>query len=379
MFQGQLPPAEAIFADPANRCRFAAQRGYTDLLYPIGVATELGVQFIPTEFQAHDEASFTKAYAPDQDQRFLADWAIYEQSQRAIVDWFINPSKLRTGAAGGGISEDYRLATDGNLFVDLVDPTRGLQRAVDAFDDKFHPSVNDILKVVDKNGAHVFTVARENVMATGYDFPAGFTTTPIPATDDELTKAGGLKAYYARGGFVIDRRVMAGKVAVHQTDVRFGKGYFSCNGTPAMEVVTLSGENSYGYDVFITVGDPQYTIRIVAIDAPWYSEAIGAIVDTIRALGNLFCGNKSQIAAGVSKVPPVTPPSAIATIAVISAAKLCGDPEIPLPPSATVPPLIPPPKTLTMGLLPWQMIALAVLGLGAGYFLAKPHKTTTTG
>jgi hypothetical protein len=375
LFAGTLPPAEAIFTNPVERCRFAAQRGFTDTLYPIGVATELGVQFIPSMFQAEDEATFTQSYTPDKDQRFLADWAIYEESQRQLVNYFIHPGEF-VRVDFPGIGESYRMATNADLFVDLIDPSRGLQRAVDAADAKFgHPSLNDLLKVVDKNGAHVFTVARENVQATGYDFPAGFTTTPIPATDDELTKPGGLKAYYARGGFVLDRRVLDGRLPVHQTDLRFGKGYFLCGDTPAMEVVTLSGENAYGYNVYVTVGDPNYTMRIEAIDAPWYSEAYGAIKDTILAVARLFCGNKAQIAAGVSKVPPVTPVTAIVTVAVVAAAHLCGDPDAPLPPSATTPPPIPPPPPpISLGLAGWQIAALAILGASVGYVLARPKK-----
>jgi hypothetical protein len=353
-------------------CERAAKTGYIDLLYPIGTIVEFGVPFAPTDLGSDHQNTLKSTYTPNAEQRFMATWAIYAASQDSLARIF-----------------DKRLASVPDLYVDLVDPTRGIQKIVNAS----NMSVMDVLKFVPSGMNHpIFT-----------DDAPGLWN-PIPATPDEVNNPGGLKKYYARGGFLWDRRLFTDKRSVAHSNLKWGEGYALCGeGIPMMALGSASGEDEYGYDFYFNISPTTFTLRVAATDADWYAEAGAAIVSALKRLGGLFCSAREQIkqisgdmlladlckdsatkkacvkgAPNCVCTPPLDSTKLAVGVANQVAERICNpstsskrSPFVPPPEPPVQVPSPPKPPDMIVGLTKGQMFALAFAGLGTGLLLAK--------
>jgi hypothetical protein len=251
----------------------AQKSGFIDVMYPPGVIVELGVPFDPKDLGSDAQSTLKKTYTPNDEQKFFATWVVYEASQRSLAH---------------ELGKSLRSVPD--VYLDLVDPNIGIQKIINDRGSKM--SVNNALALRPLAGA-TGTRAGGPIFTT--DAP-GLLANPIEPTEEELNNPGGLAAYYARGGFLWDRRAFDGKLKVAHSDLHWGIGYFLADGVPAMAVDSASGEDDYGYDFFLTVRPGTYELRIAAVDADWYAEVGAAIVSLLKKLGGLICGLQQQFA-----------------------------------------------------------------------------------
>ena len=248
----QLKPSNPLF------CRVNAQESGEMMMYPIGVAMVLGVPFTAQELAGHPHLERT-GLQPTGDQRFALDFAVYGESQAQLALWF--GRKISGGT---------------DRYLDLVDPSRGIQKILD---DKKLPklSVQDALD----HGPWVLGLA-------------GYGLNPIPPTSAELNdRAVGLRAYYARGGFLIHSGVASGQVTAATTPIKYATGYIDCGGTPAVAFQAVSGMK---FHAKVTVG-PTYTLALDEAEPGLASKAAGKFASIAKIIETALCSSQEQVAA----------------------------------------------------------------------------------
>lgn len=252
------------------RCRHAMGAGNFKLLDPIGVIVELGVPFSPDELAA---GRLERTYAPDVEQRFIVDLLIYTQSQRTLlkaIGWSLPHGEWGPDVPDYLTSPVYaEFGRDGEL-------QRGIDRS--------NASINQFI-----SNAPEYTFSLDN-----------YGLNPPAPTQDELTQPGGLKGFYRRGGYLINRQIADGtrRVGELQTrgyyGLRWNTGYCACaNGTP-IATYQVAPKSGSGWDVYVAVG-PQYKIVIKPGDTPFWSGAVGWLAEGMRELGSFICQNQPVI------------------------------------------------------------------------------------
>ncbi len=336
-------------------CNVNRREGFDQLLYPLGVTAALGVPFSITEIKG--QSSIAREYTPDYDQRFEADFAIYATSQALLAELF-----------------GRSLATGTDLYRDLVDPSRGIAKIAN---DKFGSrSIRD-------------------AMISGewtYNLPE-FGLNPIPPTSDEITQPGGLKAYYARGGYLINFAATRGQVAIGKLGLRFATGYILCDGIPAPMLDRVS---ALPYFAFVSIG-PSYTLTLKESELGLAQKSISVVAKVMGVIQSIICSNQNamQIANGAlladacvdangkpcTKGKPgcyCTPTPARQKDAVALGEKLVGmwcaraqTPDVPIDPGFKPPPsdlFNPPPPTDASSTVPWWLVVGIGLTTGAAIF-----------
>lgn len=263
-YGAQIPTAETLYGKAWGKsyCEMAATSGYVDMLNPIGVISVLGVPFTPDKFKDNPQAVLEQTFTPTAEQKFIIDWQIYAAGQQALARRFNR--ELKGGTA---------------MYQDLVVPTQGIQR---------------ILATTGKAYSVNWATHDGQLVTT---FP-GFLFPSIEPTEAERTQAGGLAAFYARGGFLLDRNHLEGKSKINTTTLQWGEGYFLCpNGRVAMATKKNRGDNGYGWQVYVKVSPTTYAMRVSARDAPWYVELRDGIGNLMASVPGVLCASKDVIQA----------------------------------------------------------------------------------
>lgn len=347
-------------------CTIAAREGRKLLMLPIGITEALGVPFTPPELLAGDVT--TRSYTPDPDQRFEADFAIYAMSQRLLAG-LVKP----TGSSTFRAPVQLGLSEGSDLYLDLIGPTRGIQKVIN--DRMAKPSVRDLM------------VSGE----WGY-YLDQYGLNPIPPTQDEITQPGGLKAYYARGGYLINFAATLGRVPVAVMHMQYPTGYVLCGGVPT-PMTGVAGD--LRYDVFVTIG-PTYQIRLDRHERGATRTVLNALANFTAQIGKLWCSGVSSMIGSklladscedeqgkaCTKGAPkchCQPPSSRQTSAVglwsTGMSELCGRYMNPNDPGITpgfVPPEVQtitnPPPPIGARTVPWWVLVASGLTVGAAVF-----------
>jgi hypothetical protein len=270
---GQLQPCETVMGARAGvYCKDElGPRENLRLLDPIGVILECGVPFTPDELKAgYLERDFT----PNAEQRFWLDMIIYAASQRSLV--------------AGQLSMPSTELYVRPIWQQIAHPTGDLQKMINKVDWSVSETISRFrIKGSDwdpRDGEPVFTT----------HLP-GFSLNPIAPSDAELNGKGGLRAYYGRGGFLLDRQISNGRLAAATSGVSWNTGYCACgNGTPMATFDRATGEG-FGWESYITIGEPTYRLRIRPKDAPMWSEAASWAANKMKDLMGFMCSNKDMI------------------------------------------------------------------------------------
>jgi hypothetical protein len=200
------------------------------LIEPIGIVRILGVPFTLDQFNP-DKGSNTLinnySYTPTEDQRFLADRAIYMKSQILMSKNFgrnVSPGDDGGANVPTGVSPSFALeyyVANGEL-----DPDRSIVGVIAS--GGFGPqgmyhgkalSINSFITIMAGTGFPGWTSKI-----------AGYTFNPLSPTNDELNGPGGLLAYYARGGFLLYEPCARGQVSVEPTPtLRVNTGFCWCD------------------------------------------------------------------------------------------------------------------------------------------------------
>lgn len=334
-------------------CRIGASRGFQTMLYPLGITVALGVPFSIDEIKGKD--SVTREYQPDYDQRFEADFAIYTTSQRMLA-------KLLGKS----------LATGTDIYRDLVEPNRGINKIISSSAVGAKASVRDAMT----SGEYTY-------------FIDTFGLNPIPPTTEEITQPGGLKAYYARGGYLIAFAAARGQVVVSRVGLDFGTGYVLCGGVPAPMIGRVS---ALLYNAYVTIG-PVYKLVLKESERGLASQAVSTIASAMKSLQDIICGSQEILAQLNSNVLlaeqcvlpngmqckkgesgcKCSPPPARQAQAIDAANNAvglwCSRAQIqtgPLDPGFTPPPVTPfnPPPPVGAWAIPWWLVI--PLGVAAG-------------
>lgn len=267
--QAQLLMQWSAYLQPAQgaqkmSCRIGAKRGFEQMLYPIGVTAALGVPFTIAEVKGKD--SIVRDYTPDYDQRFEADFAIYATSQRLLAGLF-------SSGFWGGDSQKLGLSDGNDLYLDLVDPNRGIGKlAREKFGDR---SIRDAMT----SGEWTYNIDT-------------FGMNPIPPTPEEITDKGGLRSYYERGGYLINFAVARGKFPAASVGLLYSTGYVLCDGVPAP---TIGSASALKYQVFVTVG-PSYRIELHEAERGLASKAVSAVASVMKTLESVICSSQDVLA-----------------------------------------------------------------------------------
>lgn len=326
-------------------CRINARRGYEQLLYPLGITSALGVSFSIDEIKG--KGSIEREYQPDYDQRFEADFAIYATSQRQLA-------KLLGKS----------LASGSDIYLDLVGANRGIN------------------KIISRTTASI----RDAMVSGEYTyFIDTYGLNPIPPTTEEITQPGGLKSYYARGGYLISFAAARGQIPAARVGLEYGTGYVLCDGIPAPMLGQVS---ALLYNAFITVG-PVYKLVLRESEPGIANKAVNTIASAMKSLQSIICGSQEilgQLSSNVLLAEQCTlpngmqckkgepgckcsPPPSRQVSAVEASNKAVGlwcaraqIPDAPLDPGFKPPPMTPfdPPPPAGAWAIPWWL----VVGLG---------------
>lgn len=281
---------------------YRAQQGF-DILTPPGVINVYGIPFAIDELQA---GKLQRTLIPSPEQKFLIEWAIYVKSQALVAG-------LIAGKGCGKNVDVYMDHTWGSYT--SQDPTALVLRAID--DHGNGAPVKTIIGACDGGDPTVaFTTYIE-----------GFSLNPIQPTSDEWNNAGGLKRYYARGGYLLSQAVINSKIKVDTaasqggfpTGLRFGIGYGLCPdtssawwaGSPAsaygpndfaeggmpISVVQGNDGDGKGWNIWLFSGraagsqtkDDHYTISVTPTDIGNVNKVVGAIGKVLGAVFKLIC------------------------------------------------------------------------------------------
>jgi hypothetical protein len=372
-YADKIPDATAIEGKVggAQACRQARltpdNPSSTRILYPLGVLEVLGVPFTADHWKDDPTKTLERTYAPTPNQQWLADVQIYTTSQRALAK-----------AVGKELASEWDLP---NLWLDLAQPAvpgktapRGIQRVIDQKLAGY--SVDGLLK-----GGR-WTISHP-----------GYSLNPIPPTPEERTGKGGLRAYYARGGYVLELDALNGKRRLQARRLNLPVGYMRCTTTqnakgdivpePAPfvtpEVYSNIGHYGEGWDVFVTVG-PEYKLRVEARDPDWWTEGRGWVLSKIASIPGQVCKRQELIQTATSLYPPTGPEKVAVDMGRSYLAKTCAgqaptpkDQQSFVPPPPEPPGKEPPPhvEDVPVGLSPLQLGGLAVAGVLAGVLIAK--------
>lgn len=177
-------------------CERAKHTGYEDVLHPVGVASVLGVDVAAGKLNAaiQQDAGFSITYRPTPWQQWYADWMIYLASQRRFL------------REVGRISTNETVP-QGRLMQMLVAPIAeitGTALSVSYFVGPGKPWVTRI---------------------------PGYGHNPIQPTELEMTARGGMNHYWARGGFLLDQRLVTGEWLPNiETNTQTGQKLYVTNG-----------------------------------------------------------------------------------------------------------------------------------------------------
>jgi hypothetical protein len=371
---------------------------------------------LPTDAVAQEKIEIT--YAPNVDQQLEADLAIYVESQRLIScaltrgdsdpddrttygGWFrvLDPIGIAQRASGDkrGCND---LSGNNDIWLDLVVATRGLQLSINKSNESIDQFRNSFI------GGQVQPPTW---------FLDGYGHNPIAPTDEERTQPGGLKSYYARGGFLLFPDMAEGKewvTALYSKQslmtegsayFKWGKGYFLCDGIPVMSMEASSGGGT-GWRTYITVDPAGYVMRLEQTEEGWSGKLVNKLLAGVKGLWDLLCQDDQtakNIAADVNKElcqdaagqactkgspgctcsKPTASQAAAKDIWTAALQITCAQYKKAWTPSPDAPTLFtPPPPNNDTGveppfrLTPLMLGIIAAVGLGAGVLLAKPRK-----
>lgn len=266
---GMLKPCADVIGSGKARayCASEARVGHMRILDPIGLIVELGVPLSP-EFLA--AGKIDSAYTPNQEQQFLADLAIYLTSQI-----YLTAILLADRSQPGSPIVTYAPDSSLLLFQDIND--RLVSSEMQSRVDKTDHSIDGFI------GRHP-----EFALSV-----PGYSMNPIEPTPDERRNAGGLRAYYKRGGFLLVRPVAEGRWIAARAGLAWNTGYCMCGDGPMATIKRAAGEG-FGWDVYVTVGS-QYKIKITPHDAPFWSEAATFAGTVMRELASFLCANRTTL------------------------------------------------------------------------------------
>jgi hypothetical protein len=122
-----------------------------------------------------------------------------------------------------------------------------------------------------------------------------YSLNPIAPTEAELTGHGGLRAYYKRGGFLINARLARGESPCAEGFPTWNTGYCLCapNG-PAATYDSTPIASGVIWQTFVTVG-PLYKLRMVPKDPSKFQRTISLIAKGMKELAGFVCDNRTTL------------------------------------------------------------------------------------
>jgi hypothetical protein len=366
---------------PSQNCYWQGKAGYQNMLDPIGIASIADVPFTPQQLLDSVTADQPLAitYAPSPDQQLHADFMIYVASQRQLATLL------------GGT-----LAATPDLYLDLVNPDRGIQALIN------RPRYGATLRA----NASINDVRSKAAFGWYID---GFGMNSIAPTDEERTQAGGLAKFYARGGFLISEMIANGHTPVSTEFIRVNTGYSLCASdpnksgainAPSNPVVAtskaLSTDDNARWNIRIAVAPGSYTMRITPQEYGTGTKIKAAIGAVMKQLFEIICMSQPVLqeqantvllaelcvdsamrackkgAPGCTCTGPTTGQQAAVKMGSAIAAYSCGHATTPgasMDPGF-VPPVFQPPAE-DVSKIPWWLVVGGGLIAGAALFARK--------
>lgn len=210
-----------------------------NILYPLGVyMAPIAVPFSVNELKLDENGIYvTKAYAPSPEQQLAVAHYVYQASLETIKS---SPNTTTRW----GQPKNYA------------------------------PSVRDLLN------------AESNLVTqvNGWVFNG-----PAP-TPDELSKESGYATWRARGGYLIDKRVVLGQRLLVTDVPKWGITYCACGGTPTTQM-QWGGNGGWLAGIYVQANQPTWTVKIKHEGHGALSSVVSFMASALRALSQVICAS----------------------------------------------------------------------------------------
>lgn len=316
-------------SEASDHDRYLRVPGHS-LTDPVGVIvdyTTLGVPFTPDELRlgnpTHpDEVTLERTYMPTDDQRWLADRAIYTRSQIELADRYYGVDL----SDRSNLNEILADNTDAKGIIGLL--TR--DTSIGGFVITKSSSIKHFINAVKLGNEPLFTTHLD-----------GYGHNPIVPTDEEVNGNGGLYNYYKRGGYLLSKNAARGIDPVVHGPLRFTQSFCmadKCSSSAAtnqlprpIPIQTKFIGEARGWVTFIKISPSGYTIRIQAKErstADKIASAISGFVERLvkwacQAAPAILAYNQSLPTTPVCKFPDGTPCAQGQTKGVGTGAQAC--------------------------------------------------------
>lgn len=268
------------------------------LLLPLGVAEMCRYPFSASELlSTGEDGSITRTYTPTWEQSFEASLRAYLTSQMGLLDLagVVPPDNI---AFEDYVVSDAFLKAIGTAFKGSINSllegsSRGVMHMTPVgqvavpIQPGFWVSAaakrrNQVNTVSGTNTPLVGDVCTVNCMADGMAFYS------ILPTQEELEEDGGLLKFYKRGGWIMSKAVLDGKIAIQQNKLNFNNGYFQCPDGKIGAAVQDVPDEGHGWLAFVKFGR-QYTITIKMKDRTTWESVKHAVGGALSDGFKLIC------------------------------------------------------------------------------------------